>query len=477
MKIKLRDVDKNIRKNSIINSILPYLIFNICLILFFNNRFIYSYYIIPFKYNRDSLSDLYQIHSNLTKEKIFLNYTMELSLLTYLKINSSIQFKGYISSRSVCTTYDYGKSEYNFDFNILNEHNNINISNIVNKIVDNNRINLDGKEIYLLIGFGISQFNLTSDCISFVDEIKKNDNTVKSYVWSIKYYDLNNKNNYDGELIIGIEPHDYQPNVFDKSKYLTINNYIDEDSIYFPTFEKNQYGIQFNSVYFYNNNDNSFENIIKCHEQNSMEGFFDMKIGMIQCTHEYYELINKNFFKKYLNSHSCKEIIFTRNSYTIVCEKKELNIEEFYKNFPTLYFKNVDSNYIFEFTAKDLFKEENDKLYFMIFSQASDYKWVFGEIFLKKYYFTFNPDKKLIGFYDNINNKKNNDEKKDYGKTGLIILIIGIILIIINAIIFGLYFWKKKYGKERRKRANELNDDNYDYVTDNSDKNKILNED
>ena len=113
----------------------------------------------------------------------------------------------------------------------------------------------------------------------------------------------------------------------------------------------------------------------------------------------------------------------------------------------------------------------------MIFSQASDYKWVFGEIFLKKYYFTFNPDKKLIGFYANINNKKNNDEKKDYGKTGLIILIIGIILIIINAIIFGLYFWKKKYGKERRKRANELNDDYYDYVTDNSDKNKILNED
>ena len=38
-------------------------------------------------------------------------------------------------------------------------------------------------------------------------------------------------------------------------------------------------------------------------------------------------------------------------------------------------------------------------------------------------------------------------------------------------------FGKKKYGKERRKRSNKLNDDNYDYVTDNSDKNKILNED
>ena len=100
-------------------------------------------------------------------------------------------------------------------------------------------------------------------------------------------------------MIIGIEPHVYQPNVFDKLKYLTINNYIDEDSIYFPTFEKNQYGIQFNSVYFYSNNDNSFENIIKCRDQNSMEGFFDMNIGMFQCTHEYYELINKNFFNIY----------------------------------------------------------------------------------------------------------------------------------------------------------------------------------
>ena len=439
-------------------SIVSFIFVNIYFLLLFNNIFVNSYYIIPFKYNRYSLSDLYNFHYNLSKDEVFLNYTNILSLSTYLKINNSLSVKGLIRTNLVCTSYKFGIPWSNLDFNIQNKHDNINISNIFDKIINNDKINLDEKNIYLLIGFGITQFNLSSSCISFIDEIKKNDNTVKSFVWSIKYYDIIDENNYD------------------LSKYLTINNYIDEDSIYFPEYEKNQFGIQFNSVYFYDNNNNLFENIIKCNEQNSMEGFFDMNKGMIQSSQEYFELIKKNFFKKYLNSEACKIISFSKYSKTFVCEKTKLNVQEFYKSFPTLYFKNVDFNYIFELTSKDLFKEENDKLYFMIFSDYDDYKWVFGEIFLKKYYFTFNPDKKLIGFYRSINNKKIIEDKKDYRKTQIIIIIIGIVLIFINIIIFGLFLWKKKFGNERRKRANELNDDNYDYLTGDSDKNKIINE-
>ena len=37
-----------------------------------------------------------------------------------------------------------------------------------------------------------------------------------------------------------------------------------------------------------------------------------------------------------------------------------------------------------------------------------------------------------------------------------------------------MWIWKKNFGNNRRKRANELNDDNYDQLTDNSKNKQIL---
>ena len=228
---------------------------------------------------------------------------------------------------------------------------------------------------------------------------------------------------------------------------------------------------------FYNNNNISPDNLIKCINPESMDTSLSFNIGMIQSPTEYLNLIKNNFFKKYLNQNICKEITFSYY-YTYVCDKNKLDIEQFYKTFPTLYFKNIDINYIFELDSKDLFKEENNKLYFMIYSSNSvELKWTFGEIFLKKYYFTFNRNKKLIGYYSNMIkegeiDKKNNNENKT-PSIGIIILIIGILLLIIN-IIIGICLWQKKCGNNRRKRANELKDDNYDYLADNSDNNKII---
>ena len=338
----------------------------------------------------------------------------------------------------------------------------------------------------MIIGLGISQYDLLSGCKSFIDEIKKNDNTIKTYAWSINYFDdeLKNKNNYDGELIIGIEPHEYLPSIYNEDNSITINNHIDEYSYYYPMFEYNEYGIQFNSIYFYINNKNSSKNLISCVNPTSMDGLFSFDKGMIRGPNEYYFLIKTNFFDKYLNLNICKEVSFTDyTSHYFICDKQKLNIDEFYKSFPTLYFKHIDLNYIFELTSKDLFKEENNKLYFMI-SCSDTEKWFLSEIFAKKYFFSFNQNKKSISFYNKINeNKKTKDNKNNDGNgntqsyIGIIFLLIGIGLIIINVIIFGICFWEKNCGKNRRKRANELKDDNYDYLTDdNSNNNKIINE-
>ena len=59
-------------------------------------------------------------------------------------------------------------------------------------------------------------------------------------------------------------------------------------------------------------------------------------------------------------------------------------------------------------------------------------------------------------------------------------LIIGIGLIIINSVIFGFYLKKKTCeNNRRRKRANELKDDNYDHLPEdnsNQNNNRIIND-
>ena len=439
-----------------------------------NKNFVSSYYILPFKHIRTTLSELYNIHADKAKDEIFLNYTNNFNLLTPFKINDSFTYYGILKSGLVCTSLSYDSYISGSDYNLKNNNSYINITNIFNKIkIDSN--NADHVEI--LIGLGISQFNLSHDCISFAEEIKKNDNTAKTYTWSIKYNEYNQQNNgFDGEMIIGIEPHEYQPLIYKELNYRTINSYLNEDSDYYPMFENNDFGILFNSIYFYNNNDNSSGNIIKIINPTSMDGFFSFSSGMIQSPKEYMTLIKNNFFDKY----PCKKVIFSLYYFTFVCDKSQINTELFIKSFPTLYFKHIDLNYIYELTSNDLFVEENNKLYFMIYSSDTlDFRWILGEIFLKKYFFTFNQNKKLIGFYevmkengDDSNHNKNKDDNKNIG---IIILLIGIGLIVIN-IIIGVFIWNKICKNNRRKRANELNDDNYDYLSDNTNNNKIIND-
>ena len=110
----------------------------------------------------------------------------------------------------------------------------------------------------------------------------------------------------------------------------------------------------------------------------------------------------------------------------------------------------------FDFGYKELFKEKNDKLYFLIYFNATkDFeRFSFGKIFMKKYILTFNYDNKTIGFYNaDIENKS---------KSHNIGLIISIIIGFILFFIAGYYVGKKRYEQRRKKSANELDDD-YEY--------------
>ena len=140
------------------------------LLIITNKNFVSSYYILPFKHTRTSLSDLYNIHPNKTKDEIFLNYTNNFNLLTPFKINDSFTYYGFLKSGLVCTSLSYDSYISDSDYNLKNNNTYINISNIFNKIeIDSSKMD----HVEILIGLGISQFNLSHDCISFAEEIKK----------------------------------------------------------------------------------------------------------------------------------------------------------------------------------------------------------------------------------------------------------------------------------------------------------------
>ena len=101
--------------------------------------------------------------------------------------------------------------------------------------------------------------------------------------------------------------------------------------------------------------------------------------------------------------------------------------------------------------------------------------WIFGSIFLRKYQLIFNQDSKTIGYYKSMNyvldNKKNNNNNSNneimkYIFIGVLILISSFLLFLI-----GMYIQKNYCNKNKKKKANELADEeSFGYESDNNKK-------
>ena len=198
---------------------------------------------------------------------------------------------------------------------------------------------------------------------------------------------------------------------------------------------------------------------------------FNIDIDYYFSTKEYFELIKNSFFEKYLSKGICK-INKLKEFYLqyqfIACDKTSFNNELI--NFPALNFLCTYYNYTFQLTYEDLFIEMNDKILFLMFYNPwSPNKFLFGKKFMTKYHFIFRYDQKNIGFlnYKIINDEQNEKEKsKDFFENQQLfqVLLIAILSIIfIGIIIFGICFELRKNDKKRKKRTNELVDEDYAY--------------
>ena len=290
--------------------------------------------------------------------------------------------------------------------------------------------------------------------LNFVRQLKnyqKNKNSfATSYDWTFKFTSAE-----EGFLIIGQKPHEFDNNNYKEEQYLTAgskNNrythewFLEVDSIYYTGIRENN-----NSAY-----NSSF------YDDSSIK--LDINYGLIEGTKNYEENIKKDFFNKLFEGKHC---FFDQiNEYRFYyCNKDAFNYIK--KYFPTLKFCFKQHGMCFEFTYDDLFKEKNDKLFFLIYfnDKNSFSRYTIGLILLKKYLITFNYDTKLIGFYNKnipINSTETGNENENNKSYGFFLYFIIIVLFILFLII-GFLLGKKIYENTRKKRANELLDDDYEY--------------
>ena len=400
--------------------------------------------------------------------------------LTFYKCSES---STYNESSGLIKDDNFGKGyisqEYFSFYNSINLKSNTSSSNLTFFFKKNYRVT--EVEVCADLGLRIKERYTDYDHTSSFIEIVKKKNLTNDYFWSYIYFekDKNNKikningidneyimKNYEGILIFGETPHEYESNKYNKSDLI----YVLAGKRYIELC----WDIIFKNIYI------SLKNDSVINFNDSVQASLDISLNYILAPTSVFENITEYFFKDYLNKNICKFNQINVNSYynytVISCNKNDFDINDI-KKFPTIFFEHVNYNYTFNLTYEDLFEEFNDSILFLLYSQQySNWYWRLGKIFLKKYKFIFNQDSKTIGFYRNYNiNDKNEDNSSDNEKNTFGFLTnknfwINFVWIISCIICLGLgvYFGHKYIKKEKKKRINELQDDDYDYSIQNN---------
>ena len=323
---------------------------------------------------------------------------------------------------------------------------------------------------------GIST-GLTNSKINFIQQLKS-----KKIIDNYNCYMRFNKDK-TGEFVIGAAPHEVKP-----ENYLESDLYMTHARLINDIFS---WEILFTSIYLIDNISNKKYNL------KPSNGVIKINENFIHSTKDYFNNITEIYFDQYFTNGKCKMETIQKNYnryFVIYCHQKNFTINDMQK-FPILSFQSTDLNFIFNFDYNDLFLKTKDKYIFKIIYSGDYNYWKLGKIFLEKYQFVFNYDSKMFGFYqkfipENIEgdqiydiNKdkdkaKGNDklppskrkeirekekpvfnDKKDYAKVIIIILLIIFILFlglyILRRFIFNKQINSKiieNYGKFKQKK-------------------------
>ena len=280
--------------------------------------------------------------------------------------------------------------------------------------------------------------------INFIEQLKMR-NLISSYSWTFKF---NSEN--DGLLIIGGEPHTYDPSNYNESFYITTVPPIEV----FPS--SYAWNFTFHKIY-------SGEDEVEEINYSRLSFSINFFLG----DGKYNKTIFNQYFKKYIEDKKCSFYYDSIKHCYYYCDKTKFNKKDI-KSFPVLSLLNRELEMYFNFTGEDLFYETKDYYYFMIyFMNYGPQSWLIGQPFLRKYQLVFNHDQKTIGFYNYWRKEKKEEIKPFFSDDNMYLyLIIGLSVIVLIFIIFAL----TKFvildiccQKRRKKLVNELDDENADY--------------
>ncbi len=381
-----------------------------------------------------SLKEEVPIIFDLSKQKIMIPDST-FTLITY-NINKSTSFKLSSEEKKICNIKDnkFDCYEISESLYFLNEKSkNVEISSFSFLLLRKNKNE---------ISYGNIGLKANSNNDSFISQLKKK-NFIEKYIFSISYL-----TETKGEFFFGNYPHEYNKNYNEKNfNFLPIESpKVNSDWI-----------ILFDYVSYLDK------------KESNQRVILNFNFGGILTSIHYQQFLNQSFFKDYYLNKLCtlnffiyqEDYDFEKKFSQIICDKN-INIT----NFPPLNFTKKEYNFTLTFTYKDLFRIYNDKYYLMVFFPDDViFEWILGEPFFWKFETVFDIDNAIIGFYEKIN------QEKSYKYFYLIIIIVLSILVFILS--FLLFFNIK--NKPRKKRANELEDDLYEYISDNSKiKNQII---
>ena len=371
----------------------------------------------------------------------------------------------------------WGKTEYmlvGYDyifFENISEKYNISFMFQISEEKEINSNDIITKEYIAKIGLSIPTYYTSDECPNFISGIKSKAGLDK-YTISFEF-----TSSSSGNFIIGDELYNYNPKKYFESQYLN-------------TYSNEEFELFFNDIMISDNINN--QNI----SFNGTYTYLSFNLRVIIGSKEYKQEIDNTFFNKLVLENICQidNITFnTSQSYYIYnCDADKINL----KLFPKLIFVSKDYQYNFEFSYSDLFTKINSRYYFLIIFKSNYIKnikdiWVLGQTFYKRYAFTINLDARIIGFYNpnlpineddliddeketNNTKKEQNNREENSSNVKKIIFIVLLIVIIVVLLIFA-FILGTKMTKDKKKRANELKDDNYEYFPEeNEEKNKDL---
>ena len=426
------------------------------IILYIN--LIYSYIKLPFEtYKTSNFSDFFNNY-------IYTNIDIGLEPRTNIKLllkQSSYSFYIYDNNYYSNIIYNYKNSsryrnilEYEFEFSssgcqygifsmdtfyIQNQRND-NITFILcTKSFNNEFKNFDGQ-----IGLNIEYDSMTDTNLILV---LKNKGIIENKIYTLYY--ITDK---EGFLLIGEYPHNLKlGNISSYEKYSEIK----EENLFWINSEITKKDLLW-TIFFDKINFGSSELY-----QNKKLGKISIEIKYIISPLQYFNLFKKIYSKE------CENISFDS---ALIGFKCDINLDK--KLTPEIRFYNNDLNTTFILDYNDLFIDKDNYTYFLVFSYINNSgfnDWILGKPFLKKYLFLYNQDSRMIAFYKNKEKEKyiNNGDGNNKFSLYLILIILNILFLGIIITISVLFY--KYYIKNKKNRANEL-EDTFEYI---SQENKI----